>query len=139
MTLKHCQPRQKEASTAVETTCKHTKHTHLNKSVQHKSRTTPRIIISSTVGDKSATTNQNCNFPFVTLKAFTFGPLLTPTRGSRINAAIFKIIIYLVNSLLLFFLFFSLAKFTYPNTLVGFGLLTHTVKSSNWPNIITRN
>jgi len=92
MTLKHCQPRQKEASTAVEKTCKHTKH-KIEQISSTPTQATPRIIIiiSSTVGDKSATTNQHCNFPFVTLKAFSSGPLLTSSRGSRINATTFKI------------------------------------------------
>jgi hypothetical protein len=101
MTLKHCQPRQIEASTAVEKTCKHTKHFFfLNKSVQNTNTDeTKIIIISSTVGDKSATTNQHCNFPFATLNAFNSGPLLIPRKGSRINAAIFKINHFLLSIL----------------------------------------
>jgi K+-sensing histidine kinase KdpD len=57
---------------------------------------------------------------------------LIPRRGSRINAAIF-------NFFFLSFSFsfvkkknhfiFSLAKFTYSNTLVGFGLLTHQLRA----------
>jgi hypothetical protein len=74
MTLKHCQPRQIEASTAVEKTCKLTKHNFFFGQISSKTptQTKPRIIIiiSPTDGDKSATTNQHCNFPFATLNAF---------------------------------------------------------------------
>ena len=100
MTLKHCQPRQIEASTAVEKTCKHTKHNFFwTNQFKTPTQTKPRIIISSTVGDKSATTNQHCNFSFATLNAFNSGPLLISRRGSRINAAIFKINHFLLSIL----------------------------------------
>ncbi len=126
MTLKHCQPRQIEASTAVEKTCKHTKHFFWTNQFKTPTKTKPWIIISSTVGDKSATTNQHCNFPFATLNAFNSGPLLIPRRGSRMNAAIFKINHFLLSNIISFS---PLAKFTYPNTLVGFGLLTHSLRA----------
>jgi len=131
MTLKHCQPRQIEASTAVEKTCKHTKHNSFwTNQFKTPTQTKPRIIIiSPTDGDKSATTNQHCNFPFATLNAFDSWPLLIPTRGSRINAAIFNFFNYSLLSKKLLHFFFSLAKFTYPNTLVGFGLLTHQLRA----------
>ena len=129
MTLKHCQPGQIEASTAVEKTCKHTKHNSFwTNQFKTPTQTKPRIIIiSPTDGDKSATTNQHCNFPFATLNAFDSWPLLIPTRGSRINAATIIFFSFFVS--IFFYFIFSLAKFNYSNTLVGFGLLTYQLRA----------
>ena len=85
MTLKHCQPRQIEASTAVEKTCKHTKTQFFFGQISSKHQHSgPRIIIiSSTDGDKSATTNQHCKFSLRHLKRIWF--LTTFDSNKRIE------------------------------------------------------
>ncbi len=117
MTLKHCQPRQIEASTAVEKTCKLTKHFFWTNQFKTPTQTKPRIIIiiSPTDGDKKCNDKSTLQFSLRHFKRIWF--LTTFDTNKRIE-----------NKCCYYYFFFFLSK-----TLFHFFLgKNHLLKYFGW-------